>query len=262
MNTTLNAAGTPASAMQLTELPTQPYLVYPDFLRQCTLQLKYAWKNQRVSLFIVGFGMLAIAALICLVPAWKPILLADSPPSNLTDWLSRMQDLAGFLTLAVAVIVWHGETREDWENALPNRMSVFFFGPAFEGKEPLPVIVCRNVWLAGEGDLRQWAMQVATQSVNTAYPSKNPVRFLDFEPAVCAGQGVTLVDEMGRAHKHYSVRFNLTILPEILATAWSKAPESLCLYRNLIASNADLLLIRAIELKDLAKQPDWPVAEA
>lgn len=120
---------------------------------------------------------------------------SSKSPTTWIGWLLNAQSLLGVGTLLVAFFVWYGEIREDWENTLPKRMSVFFL------HKGLPVIVCRNVWLAGEGDLRAWGQQVAAQSVGE--------HILHFYPNVKAQDPALAIWVDGKICKHYSVCFDL-----------------------------------------------------
>lgn len=115
-------------------------------------------------------------------------------PSDLVDWLMRLQSVLGIGTLLVAINVWYNEIYEDWENSLPKRMSVFFLR---QGK---PAIVCRYIWLAGEADLRAWGQQVAAQAVNGR---------LDFYPNVRAEDPKLMKWTDGSICRHYAVCFDL-----------------------------------------------------
>ena len=116
-------------------------------------------------------------------------------PSTWVGWWINVQSLLSGGTLLVALFVWHGKIRGDWTGSLPKRMSVFFL------HEGLPVIVCRYVWLASEGDLRAWGQQVAAQSVGE--------RFLSFYPNVNAGAPTFAVWIDGKICSHYVVCFEL-----------------------------------------------------
>jgi hypothetical protein len=139
--------------------------------------------------------------------------------SNWADWWIRIQSLLGIGTLFVAIFVWYGEIREDWENDLPKRMSVFFF----YGKDP--VIVCRYVWLAGPDDLRAWGQQVAAQAVGE--------RFLDFSPDIST-QGPRLVVEANSNDvcKHYALSFMLINLPSSVSKDLAIEDSGICRYKK------------------------------
>lgn len=258
----------PETTLQVAELPPQPGLTRPGPFHRWWFQLGYAFQRQRWSLLFILAGVATLVGLAICLPAWRfaPGGINSAPP-NVTEWLSRMQNLVGFLTLLVAVVVWLGEVREAWEESLPKRMSVFFFlddtsaDPA-RPRQLRPVIVSRNVWLAGEDDLRQWGMQVASQAVTAYVKVPNPSQLrLDFGPDVNASEGRVLADAQGKPHRHYAIRFKLTRLPEPLEQVWRNEPEPLCLYQNLAAGHAGLQLVRVAMLTHaLGNEPDWPDA--
>jgi hypothetical protein len=166
--------------------------------------------------------------------ARQPAPLASLAPPQWADFLTRWQALVGVATLAIACLVWLGELREDWESQLPKRMSVYFFS---NGK---PVIICRNIWLAGADDLRNWGQQVAAQAAHE--------RFLDFNPDVAARTPEIVRAPDGTVCKHYSVRFHLTKLPD----NWSFGLDK-CRYQNLFANVKE---VRSEAIESVKKLPD------
>lgn len=257
-----NSQDRAATNLEVTSLPQQPHFIPLSPCRRWWLQLCYGFKSQRGSLTSIILGFVVLLCLVAFFSPWRlPFGTPSSTSPSWTDWFSRVQDLVGFLTLVVAVVVWLGELRDNWEISLPKRMSVFFFSPATKDKPARPVIVSRNVWLAGEDDLRQWGMQVATQSVTSfvSVPNPNQLR-LDFGLDVFAGEGCVLVNAHGHAHKHYTIRFNLTRLPGPLEQVWQGGPTATCLYQNLLAENPALLQVPVAEVEVLHDDPDWPKA--
>jgi hypothetical protein len=153
-------------------------------------------------------------------------------PSTWVDWWVYVQSLLGGGTLLVAIFVWYGEIREDWENALPKRMSVFFL------REGRPVIICRYVWLAGEGDLRAWGQQVASQAAKVAY--------LRFYPNIKAEVPSFAVWIDKKICRHYVVCFELTEdNPDL------KKFRGMCRYQNMATGKND---VRSVSLPDLQKE--------
>jgi hypothetical protein len=117
---------------------------------------RFAWKERRADFFVVPIAI--VVALVCslIFVGWK-----------LDDWSFYDTGLS-VATLAVAILVWVGEFRQDWENKLPKRLNVCFLHPRAEGEQQDYVaILCVEAFLSGEGDLRQWSQTVASQTANT-----------------------------------------------------------------------------------------------
>jgi hypothetical protein len=171
----------------------------------------------------MGFATLALLWGVLAWDVLRPPIPYPSPgvavaPTNWADWVSRLQSLLGVGTLLVALFVWYGEIRDDWENDLPRRMSVFFF------HAERPVIVCRHVWLAGADDLRAWGQQVAAQAAGE--------RFLDFSPEIEARGPELRTTPGGTVCRHYAVCFRLTRLSPALSSH-----PLICRYQNLVAAD-------------------------
>lgn len=107
----------------------------------------------------------AMAALIFFA-AW--IFVIPTPDGKLnTDWWSWMEPLTGLTTLAVAVLVWFGELKQDWYNSLPKRLTVKFVYKFSKGYRI--VLHCANAYLPGEGDIRAWGQQLGQQMADGEY---------------------------------------------------------------------------------------------
>jgi hypothetical protein len=200
--------------------------------------------RSQIVIIIVALPMLLIG-----VYAWdelrtpiqfqNAITVPTASPSTWADWWIRIQSFLGIPTLLVALFVWYGEIREDWENDLPKRMSVFFF---YGDK---PAIVCRHVWLAGAEDLRAWGQQVAAQAAEVAR--------LEFTPDVIAREPSLAVLPNGKTIcKHYVVRFQLTKPPPSLPKE-----SSLCLYQNFAAIDKYVHPIPIAQAEALRVVADW-----
>jgi len=170
---------------------------------------------------------------------------STASPFTWVGWLINIQALLGAGTLLVALFVWYGEIHEDWENILPKRMSVFFL------HNGLPVIVCRYVWLAGEGDLRAWGQQVAAQAVGE--------RFLSFYPNVRleAPRKALWID--GKICRHYEVCFELMDMDKkknqnlFLAKYAGK-----CRYQNMATGSNVVRSVPIADLKNRIKAEVFP----
>jgi hypothetical protein len=145
-------------------------------------------------------------------------VVSPGSPSNWGEWWIRIESFLGIGTLFVALFVWYGEIRENWENDLPKRMSVFFF------YNDLPVIVCRYVWLAGADDLRAWGQQVAAQAAFNE-------RSLEFSPEIKTQDPSLVIEEDGNMIcKHYIVSFQLKRMPSLLANYSLAKDSEICPY--------------------------------
>lgn len=158
------------------------------------------------------------------------IAISAVSPSNWVDWWIRVQSSLGIGTLLVALFVWYGEIREDWENSLPKRMSVFFL------HKGLPAIVCRYIWLAGESDLRAWGQQVAAQAARE--------RFLNFYPNVKALAPDLAVGVDGAICRHYTVCFELMDDNPFL-----KTNQGRCFYQNMATGSCGVSSVSLEALK-------------
>jgi hypothetical protein len=158
-----------------------------------------------------------------------------------------VQSLLGGGTLLVALFVWYGEISEKWENSLPKRMSVFFLS------QSLPVIVCRYVWLADEGDLRAWGQQVAAQAAQVPY-----LRFYPNIKAEAPSRAVWIDKKICR---HYVVCFELTDKNPDLGKYRGK-----CHYQNMATGKNEVFSVPLAQLqRDVPasvcpfKWPDGPI---
>jgi len=159
-------------------------------------------------------------------------LSSSGSPSTWIGWWINVQSLLGGGTLMVALFVWYGEIREEWENRLPKRMSVFFLHDGW------PAIVCRYVWLAGEGDLRAWGQQVAAQAAHQ--------RLLNFYPNIKAQPPRLAVWTDGKICRHYEVCFDLMDDNAVLLQNLGR-----CIYQNMATgSNA----VHSVPLNQMRKK--------
>jgi hypothetical protein len=158
------------------------------------------------------------------------IAQSTESPSTWIGWWINVQSLLGGGTLLVALFVWYGEIREEWENRLPKRMSVFFL---YQG---LPAIICRYVWLADEGDLRAWAQQVAGQAAQVPY-----LRFYPNVKAEIPSKAVWIDKKICR---HYVVCFELTDNNPDLKKYLGK-----CCYQNMATGKNEVFVVPLEELQ-------------
>jgi len=166
-------------------------------------------------------------------------IASSKSPSTWVDWWVYVQSLLGGGTLLVALFVWYGEIREDWENARPKRMSVFFLHKGY------PVIICRYIWLAGEGDLRAWGQQVAAQAVGE--------HVLRFYPNVRAEVPRLVMWTDGNICRHYELCFELMDMnKEKKENLFLEELElkNECRYQNMAKSN----MVSPVKLADLRKK--------
>lgn len=109
-------------------------------------------------------------------------------------------------TLLVAVVIWAGETREDWEAGLPKRLKVVFL------LADCPVLVSEGATLLAEGDLRALAQQLGRQ-LNQGKDLSFSLRLLPAPPRIRS--------DTGEVERLYEVRFRLTKPPEVLVDKYN-----------------------------------------
>jgi hypothetical protein len=109
-------------------------------------------------------GNLLFIALALLLCCWVARTNGGAfQPADLTSWWSAWLDpLIGMGTFCVAVFVWLGERRQDWEEQLPRRLTVRFV-LLQDGKPPQLVMLCREADLTSAADIRQWGQQIGKQ---------------------------------------------------------------------------------------------------
>ncbi|GIW95261.1 MAG: hypothetical protein KatS3mg110_3302 [Pirellulaceae bacterium] len=113
-----------------------------EIIRFCAADVIRGWWRVLIGALVLG------GLLIAVIRPWQESSLG---------WWTPTEALLSLLTLAVAVLIWLGELREEWERNLPKRLEVVYF---FEGR---PVMVCRDCMLVSESDIRAWAQQLGAQ---------------------------------------------------------------------------------------------------
>ena len=224
-----------------------PNLESPPLLKRGKSIFQYAYKNHRTQIFIMTAALLLLMLGIFKWDVLSPptqiqnaIMVPSVNPSNWADWWMRVQSFLGIGTLFVALFVWYSGIRDDWENHLPKRMSVFFF---HLGR---PVIICRYVWLAGADDLRAWGQQVAAQAAFNK-------RHLEFSPEIRTGDPDLIVEmREDTICQHYTICFQLNGLPTSL-----KDDSSTCRYQNYASKNNDVQSIPSEMVAELSAVADW-----
>jgi len=111
-------------------------------LHIASLVIKNRWQH---IVFAIG---------VILVITWYVAPWAATPNNGWWQW---MEPIACLSTLAIAILVWLGESVQDVENSLPKRLTVSFF---LNGKE---IMLCSQAYLAGESDIRAWGQQIGQQ---------------------------------------------------------------------------------------------------
>ena len=142
-------------------------------------------------------GHIIFACCATLVAA---LFVAVDYDNGTVGWWGWLEPVVGVTTLAVALAVWMGELRQDWENSLPKRLTVSF---QYQGKEYMR---CEQAYLAGEADIRAWGQQLGSQMAGTP--------FLRFQPNILQQPGkICREHHTGACYKLYLVTFFLTHLP-------------------------------------------------
>ena len=97
-----------------------------------------------------------IVVIAVLTAVFFAVCYSDQQYASGWDMCTRIIALA---TLAVAVVVWFGEIKEDLERQMQRRINVYFM----DGEKPL--LVCLGALLPGEHDARNLAQQIGKQMV-------------------------------------------------------------------------------------------------
>jgi hypothetical protein len=165
------------------------------WLRRKTIRttLRFAWIQQHIALKVAGLAIILALLLIVFLP------------QDFKTFWDYFQIITGVATLATALIVWFSEAAEDRDESLEKRLDVIF---AFRDKsrELRTVMVCEDIYLAGESDIRQWAIQIGQQM-------SGGDNTLNFRPDIYQQPG--RVDDRGiTPHKRYRVLFTLNSLPK------------------------------------------------
>ncbi|MDD4352799.1 MAG: hypothetical protein PHU71_07555 [Candidatus Gracilibacteria bacterium] len=212
------------------------------------LILKYAWQHQRLQICAaIGFFIFVIIGSIFLSELHLPTTTSETP-KGLIGWLINAQSIISIGTLLVALLVWWGETQEDWIDSLSKKLSVFFFF------EDCPLIVCRYVWLAGADEIRTWGQQVAKQ----AQPSSSNQPNLDFYPDVETREPILLLGPNDEVWKHYSVCFRLSKLNPILNKyamfSWENVPgNDECRLKEFLEKRYNLEWVKNAKIQKINK---------
>lgn len=124
---------------------------------------KFAWQSRKNH---VRYALLAAFVVLILALRFsESLLLQNAPPvdaavarNEVRTWVWTLIDrVVTFSTLAVAIAVWLGEVREEWERRLPRRLFAYFL------YRERPVAVCLGANLAADHDARALAQQLAAQ---------------------------------------------------------------------------------------------------
>ena len=150
----------------------------------------FAFKEKRLLIFLA----LTIFVLVTAV-----VLFGQDESITHNTWWTIVEPIIGVSTLVVAIAVWIGELYRDWEAILAKRLTVRFI------YNERPVFICENAYLAGEGDIRNWAQQIGAQM--SGCPK------LRFEPFIQQAAPKVIRDDKGQIFKLYDVTFTLTELP-------------------------------------------------
>jgi hypothetical protein len=122
-------------------------------------------------------------------------------------WSDVLDPLVGVSTLLIAVVVWWNESRQEWRNSLPKRLTVDF---VYKGRL---VMRCEDADLASEGDIRALGQQIGGQMAAKDERSK-PEQLLLKAPTIRYSS--PRLTENGAA-LCYHASFELMALPEKLA---------------------------------------------
>jgi hypothetical protein len=116
--------------------------------------LHYVWKNQG-RYIVIYFCVLIAMALVASVFGLNAVAIAG-------DWWGKVSSLLTVAALGVALLVWHGEVRENWEQSLPKLLTAIFVFQEKDG-HATPVMACVDASLTGESDIRAMGQQIGLQ---------------------------------------------------------------------------------------------------
>ena len=165
----------------------------PSVMKKLSNFLNYAFRSRLA--FLLLFLLAAVLAL-WILPFWNANI-KDNIYWEFSKWIIQVA------TLCVAVLVAFGEMWQDWAEQLPKKLTVFF---EYDGRT---LMVCKDVYLAGEGDIRQWGMQLGRQMMGGGNV------FLSFDPFIRQEYTGMHPTEDGLLSKCYCVHFNLVEIPEL-----------------------------------------------
>jgi len=157
---------------------------------------QFAWQSTKRQ-----FWATVVSAIVGLLILWRLRV----------TWQDWVEPLVTMLTLGVAAFVWFSQKREEWEEYLPNRLTVRFY---HEDKE---VMRCEKAHLTTESDIRALSQQIGAQMTEDPH-LKFVIPAVEVSPPE--------LDRHGR-YLHYAASFILTELPTTLdpnATLVWKAP--------------------------------------
>ena len=150
---------------------------------------RFAFRDHK-TIIVVSIGIFSIVAAV----------LWSARTSVNMDSLAVCDSTVGFGTLLVAIAIWFGELKQEWENSLPKKLTVEFL---YKGQL---LMLCEEAYLAGESDIRAWGQQVGAQMSGG--------RHLKFLPSIKQEPGGIKETRDGKAYKLYEVKFTLTELPK------------------------------------------------
>lgn len=179
---------------------------------------RFAWARQKVAIRLGLVAFLGVLVLYCVGPIWNFIFQTQDLLAN-SGVLPGVTAAFTVATFVVAVLVWWGETKEDWEESLPKRLTVFFL------YEEQPAMVCEDASLVAEGDIRAMAQQLGAQIVGQ--------RTLVIDPFLTIKEPLLLLTADGWI-KRFEIHMSLGELPTIVADKRSeqKCPSLLCVRRK------------------------------
>ncbi|MGB1216774.1 MAG: hypothetical protein ACPG5P_02800 [Saprospiraceae bacterium] len=157
--------------------------------------LKYIYKFKKGEVF-VAIGIFSLIFILVVVSQ----TLAGKAPNfsnfvGLKWWTEAIDPLIGVAVFVMTIFLWYAKNDMDWENKLEKRLTVGF---VYDGDE---LLRCIGAYLAGEGDIRAWGMQIGAQMSGR--------RFLKLEPNIKYFKPQIIEDRSGKLIKLYRVEFEL-----------------------------------------------------
>lgn len=195
-------------------------------MQQMTAIARFAWQRQKAAIRLGLIAFLLVLIVYSIGPIWKLIFQTQDLLVN-SGVLNGVTAAFTFATFVVAVLVWWGEVKEDWEEGLPKRLTVVFLFKS------LPAMVCEDAMLVAEGDIRAMAQQLGAQIVGD--------RSLVIDPFLTVKEPQLLYTDEGWI-KRFEIHMPLGELPQKISNKRDEQqqPDLICIRRKVGGAWVDI----------------------